>query len=130
MEKILGYCGYRCDICPAYQKNISKVDLAYISDKWFEYFGLRIPPEDIMCVGCKNEGKHPDSECPVRPCAMERGVEYCADCESFGCDSMNSRADFIENNIKDIASIPEQDYKLIIEPYLGKKRLLELRNKS
>ena len=130
MDEILAYCGYRCDLCPAYEKNPAfDVDKAQISSKWFQYFGFRIPPEEIDCVGCKNDGKHADSECPVRPCAIEKNVENCAYCENFGCESLVSRMDFIENYVKDIENIPEDDYKLFIAPYLGKKRLLVIKEK-
>jgi hypothetical protein len=131
MVEMLGYCGFLCDICPAYYKNIkSDPDKDEISDKWFLYFGFRIPPEKVSCVGCRNEGDHPDEGCPVRPCAKAKSVRNCAYCDDFDCDNLRSRTDFAENNvIMDMEKIPEEDYKRFIEPYLGKKRLLEIREK-
>lgn len=75
MEQMLAYCGNRCDLCPVYDENLasSVLDRAQISDGLFQYFGFRIPPQEIGCVGCKNEGKHADPECPVRPCTIEKG---------------------------------------------------------
>ncbi len=52
MEPILSKCGNRCDLCPAYHKNIDKFDKQKISDGWFKYHGLRKPADDIGCVGC------------------------------------------------------------------------------
>jgi hypothetical protein len=130
MDEMLGYCGNLYDLCPAYEKNLtSNTDKNQISNKWFRYFNFRIPPEEISCIGCKNDGKHADSECPVRPCAIKKGLENCAPCDHFGCENLRSRMDFIENNVKDIDKIPSDDYKFFIEPYLGKKRLLAIREK-
>lgn len=130
MVAMLGYCGFLCDICPANEKNIkSDADKVEISDKWFLYFGFRIPPEKISCVGCRKEGNHPDSGCPVRLCAIKKGVRNCAYCGSFGCENLKTRTDFLGTYAKDIKEITETDYKLYFEPYLGKKRLLEIREK-
>jgi len=130
MVEMLGYCGFLCDICPAYEKNIkSEDDKMEVSDKWFLYFGFEIPPDKVSCVGCRNEGNHPDVGCPVRPCAIARSLRNCAYCDNFDCDSLKSRTDFIGNYVKDIEKIPKEDYKRFIEPYLGKKRLLEMREK-
>jgi len=130
MVKMLGYCGFLCDICPAYEKNIkSEDDKIEVSDKWFLYFGFEIPPEKVSCVGCRNKGNHPDEGCPVRPCAIKKSVRSCAYCDNFGCGNLKTRIDFVENYAKNIEKIPEEDYKLYIEPYLGKKRLFEIREK-
>ena len=131
MIEMLGYCGFLCDICPAYEKNIkSDADKEEISDKWFLYYGFRTPMEKVSCVGCRNEGNHPDEGCPVRPCAIKKNVRNCAYCDDFDCDNLRSRTDFTENNvIMDIEKIPEEDYKRFIEPYLGKKRLQKIREK-
>jgi hypothetical protein len=130
MVEMLGYCGFLCDICPAYEKNIkSDEDKVEVSDKWFLYFGFEIPPEKICCVGCRNEGYHPDEGCPVRPCAISKNLRNCAYCDNFDCDDLKSRTDFVENCVKNIEKIPEEDYKKFIEPYLGKKRLQKIREK-
>jgi hypothetical protein len=131
MIEMLGYCGFLCDICPAYHKNIkSEEDKKKLSGKWFKYFGFKVSPENISCVGCRNEGNHPDEGCPVRPCAIKKNVRNCAYCDDFDCDNLKSRVDFVESNVNiDIEKIPEEDYKIYIEPYFGKKRLLEIREK-
>jgi hypothetical protein len=137
MEELLGYCGFKCDICPAYEKNQNQeTDRQFISDKWFQYFGFRVAPEILSCAGCKNEGRHLDAECPVRPCAIEKEVENCAYCESYGCgasdgcEALRTRMDFVESNGIDIEKIPSDDYIKFIEPYLGKKRLAAIREKK
>ncbi|MBN2401777.1 MAG: DUF3795 domain-containing protein [Spirochaetes bacterium] len=131
MEELLGYCGFKCDICPAYEKNQDQnTDRQLISDKWFQYFGFRVAPEILSCAGCKNEGRHLDTDCPVRPCAIDRKLENCAYCESYGCEALKTRINFVESNGINIENIPEDDYKNFIEPYLGSKRLEAIREKK
>ena len=131
MEEILSKCGYRCDLCPAYDPNISELtDKQKISDGWFQYFGFRIFPEDIGCVGCLNEGKHADVDCPVRPCVIEKGIEHCACCENFGCEKLKSRMDFAEEKLKNFPDISEKEHTLFFKPYLSKHRLYNLRKQD
>jgi len=129
MTEILTRCGYRCDLCPAYDENLkASADRQQISGGWFKYFGFQIPPEEIGCVGCLNEGKHADADCPVRPCVIERKLENCAHCDSFdGCEKLKTRMEFVEARLKELGEIPEEDYRLFIEPYLSKARLLQIR---
>src|SRR5690242_15657433 len=76
VKEILSLCGNRCDLCPAYNENIrSDADRKRISEGWLKYYGFQMPPEEIACVGCQNEGKHASPGCGVRPCAREKGVE-------------------------------------------------------
>lgn len=45
MSEIMGLCGYRCDLCPAYNDNINNDDNRQeISRGWKRYFGFEIPP--------------------------------------------------------------------------------------
>jgi hypothetical protein len=127
VEPIISKCGYRCDLCPAYEPNIkSDADKQRMCKAWAKYFGSQEQPEDITaCTGClKGDG---DPNCEVRGCADERGLENCAHCEAFACDKLKPRMNIVEEKVKDISSIPEEDYNLFIKPYLGKERLLKIR---
>jgi hypothetical protein len=127
MKEILARCGYRCDLCSAYGPNIkSDADKQRACEAFAKYFGSRMQPEDIgPCAGClKGDG---DPTCEVRSCAAEKGLENCAHCEAFACDKLKPRMNIVEEKVKDISSIPEEDYNLFIKPYLGKERLLEIR---
>jgi len=60
-------------------------------------FWSKVPPEETgVCVECLNEGKHIDTECPVRPCALEKGVDSCAHCKEFICERLKFRVEYIE----------------------------------
>lgn len=116
MPEILTRCGNRCDLCPAYRENIQpETKKREISDGWFRYFGFRIPPDQIECAGCLNKGKHPDANCPVRPCA---------DCDAFGCDKLKSRMEFVETVLPKFDAIPEKDFRIFFLPYLSRERLM------
>jgi len=113
-------------LCPAYEPNIkSDADKQGMCKAWAKYFGSQEQPEDITaCTGClKGDG---DPNCEVRACADERGLENCAHCEAFACDKLKPRMNIVEEKVKDISSIPKEDYNLFIKPYLGKERLLKI----
>ena len=58
MEPIISKCGYRCDLCPAYESNLkSDADKQRMSDAWAKYCGFQIQPEQITsCPGCSVSG--------------------------------------------------------------------------
>ena len=127
MEPIISKCGYRCDLCPAYETNLkSDADKQRMCDAWAKYFGSQVPPEAITsCAGCLAEGG--DETCSVRPCAIEKNLDNCAYCEQFACDKLKPKMNFVEENIKDLSNIPEEDYDSFIKPFLGKECLLKIR---
>ena len=129
MEAIIAKCGYRCDLCPAYETNLkSDADKQRMSDAWAKYCGFEVPPEQIQrCPGCQVSGADPT--CTVRPCAIEKGVENCAHCEQFGCKKLKEKMNFVEDNIKvDLSTIPEEDFHLFIKPFITKESLQEIRD--
>ena len=129
MEEILTLCGYRCDLCQFYTKNSkSQKDKERVSQEFNRIFGSNIKPEDVECVGCKTEGKHADTSCPVRPCALEKGVENCAHCSEFICDRLKERINFTEDfSSKNKEAVSKENFDKYIKPYQSKKRLLETR---
>ena len=78
-------------------------------------------------MGCKNEGIHADSNCPVRPCALEKGVENCAHCPEFICDKLQERINFTEEFLRDNKKpLSDEDFQLYIKPYQSKERMLKI----
>ena len=129
MESKLAKCGYRCDLCPAYEANLkSDADKQRMSDAWEMYCGFQVPPEQIQsCPGCSISGADPT--CTVRPCAIEKGIENCAHCEEFMCDKLKTKMNFVEENVKvNLSDIPEEDFNLFIKPFITKESLQEIRN--
>jgi hypothetical protein len=127
MEPNISKCGYRCDLCPAHESNLkSDADKKRMCDAWAKYLGSNIEPEVITaCEGCQKGGGEPD--CAVRKCSEERNLENCAHCDDFGCEKLKSKMDFVEHKVKNPESIPKEDYNRFIEPFFGRKHLLEIR---
>ncbi|MBN1504340.1 MAG: DUF3795 domain-containing protein [Candidatus Eisenbacteria bacterium] len=87
----IGYCGYRCDICPGRSKD--RAVRRKMVDGWIKIFGhTSYTDENIPvakpCAGCKGEGRVADVQCQARACAREKGVASCADCSEFPCDKL------------------------------------------
>ena len=128
MEEIQTFCGYRCDLCQFYTKNIkNEKDKEKVSWGCNRIFGGDMKPEDVECVGCKNEGKHLDPDCPVRPCAIEKVVENCAHCSEFICDKLKERINFTEDFLRDNKKpLSDEDFQSYIKPYQSKERMLKI----
>ena len=132
MEEILGLCGYRCDLCQFYAGNIkSQEDKERGSREFKEVYGFDIQPEDVECVGCKNKGKHVDKDCPVRPCALKKGVGNCGHCSECNCDRLKEKTHYTEEFLKENKKpISEENFEKYIKPYQCKEARLETRSKT
>lgn len=87
MDIVMGYCGYRCDLCAAHSQD--PVIRQKLVDGWKKYFGHQhYTAENVLCVGCKNKGKVADQQCQARPCAQAKGLESCMECDEFPCDKI------------------------------------------
>ena len=134
MKEIISKCGYRCDLCLAYKKNIEKQDRRKeLSEKWHTIFGFFVAPENIMCDGC-TQGKNlklQDADCPVRPCVLSKHIENCAYCNEYICEKIATRLvsrNEIEKKLN--REINEDDYMSFIKPYESKERLNLLKKKN
>ena len=93
-ENMMAYCGLDCAVCPAHlawknnDDELRKKQAAeWGSPEW------PVSLEDINCVGCKVESSPKFkfcAQCTVKGCASERGVETCAHCDDYGCDTLES----------------------------------------
>lgn len=92
---ILSRCGYRCDLCQAYKENIAAQDQRRrVQALWGKYYGIEADAEDIGCDGClsaKADAELADSNCPVRPCAIAKGVAHCGQCPNYPCGHIRTR---------------------------------------
>jgi len=134
MNEILSRCGYRCDLCLAYRPNVeaNPSNQQTLSDGWHEYFGFRIPAEQIICDGCMAENPRLiDKKCPVRPCVLERGLANCAGCPDYICEKLSERLVVYEKLAAKIPHpVPTEDRARFIAPYENKARLDRLRRPS
>ena len=132
MEPVLSLCGFRCDLCLAYQPNIEAhpENRQILSDGWHTYFGFRLPPEEIHCEGCSAESKDTlDRDCPVRPCVTACGLANCAFCQEYICEKLTERLiDFDKIQEGFDQPIPAEDRRRFLQPYENAERLKEIRS--
>lgn len=126
MKKLVGYCGYRCDLCAA--RSDDPEIRQKLVDGWRKYFGhTNYTVENIRCDGCKANGRLADKSCQARPCAIERGLETCAHCDDFICDKVKILLcgdDWVRERYPDIS---DEDYNLCIRQFINIPRLKSIR---
>ncbi len=94
MKNYIAYCGLDCETCEARLATVNDDEALRqkVAKEWSELNGVEITPEMIHCSGCRIPGvKTPfcDSLCPIRQCAIGRGVETCGSCgERDGCEKL------------------------------------------
>ena len=88
MRDMIAYCGLDCEKCDAYLATVND-DQALrekTAKQWAELTNAPILPEDINCEGCRVSGRktvYCDRLCPIRQCALKKGVTTCGDCPDF-----------------------------------------------
>ena len=96
MNEYIAYCGLNCEACEARLATVNNDDALRqrVAREWSELNGVEITAEMINCVGCRIDGvKTPycESLCPIRQCAMSRGLETCGDCGEMGrCEKLGA----------------------------------------
>ena len=85
MKDLIAYCGLDCERCEARTATLHDDNALRekVAKHWSELNGVEITPAMINCAGCRVDGvKTPycDSICPIRQCAVGRGVETCGSC--------------------------------------------------
>jgi hypothetical protein len=108
----VGFCGYDCGHCAA--RSDDRAERQKLVDGWKRLFGhQKYTADNVRCDGCRAGARLADTECMVRPCAVERKVESCADCPDFPCDKvrplMGSRDGLLIYCCRDKA-VTEEEY--------------------
>ncbi|HUI31543.1 MAG TPA: DUF3795 domain-containing protein [Candidatus Acidoferrales bacterium] len=135
MAEIISRCGFRCDQCPAFKgNNNTPADQIKTAAGWSRFFGLKMSPDKIICNGClSNEcvgHDLPDSECPIKPCVLERGMNTCADCFDYPCEKLMERIRGVDEVISKFkGKISQEEYDTFIAPYDSRKTLDEIRDR-
>ncbi|MFX0032641.1 MAG: DUF3795 domain-containing protein [Candidatus Hodarchaeota archaeon] len=93
MSEIIAYCGLLCSKCPAYiatQSN-DKEALKRISKEWSSG-EMNFTPEELLCDGCISNKVIFTwcEECNIRSCARGKGLENCAYCDNYPCETLNN----------------------------------------
>lgn len=100
MNEAMAYCGLICKTCPIYlvTREKNKVEQDRMRDEIVrickEKYGLAYKREDITeCDGCRTEGGRLFLACPtcfIRNCAKQKGLENCAYCREYACESLKA----------------------------------------
>lgn len=88
MNDLIAFCGLNCEKCDAFiaTKNNDNALREKTAKLWSELNNVLILPEHINCDGCRVNGRKTvfcDKLCPIRQCAMQKGVETCGDCSEM-----------------------------------------------
>ncbi len=128
MEPILAKCGYRCDLCLAFEANLkSEQDKKRLSKALARYYSCRVRPEEIHpCKGCQAATEAPDKDCQVYPCVRRKGLDNCGACPQFGCDRLKTRMDVVEQCLAKHSDVSNEDYRLFFRPYLSRAALTQI----
>ena len=88
MNKFIAYCGLDCEKCEARIATVNNdIQLREkVAQLWTKLNGVKITADMIHCSGCRIDGeKTPYCEalCPIRQCALSRGVQTCGSCSDM-----------------------------------------------
>ncbi|MBQ3620425.1 MAG: DUF3795 domain-containing protein [Methanosarcinaceae archaeon] len=107
MRNMIAFCGLDCEKCDAYIATIHDDQplREKTAKKWSELNNIQILPEDINCEGCRVDGIKTvfcERLCPIRQCALKKGVATCGDCPDMEtCQTVgmviNSNPDALKN---------------------------------
>ena len=96
MKELIACCGLDCEACEARIATVNDDGAlrAEVARKWSEWNGVEITPEMICCDGCRVEGRktpYCESLCPIRQCALAKGIQTCGDCgEAASCGKVGA----------------------------------------
>lgn len=128
MDGMVGYCGYNCGGCPA--RSDDREVRAKLVEAWRKLFGHQnYTAENVQCHGCKGDGLLADKTCPVRPCAIARGIEMCPECDEFPCKKlaplMASREALLVQLYPRTHRLTEEEYDLAMRQFDSMANLVE-----
>ena len=119
MNPLIAFCGLDCASCEARTATIHNDNAlrTRVAQKWSALNHADIRPEDIHCTGCRVDGvKTPycDHLCPIRQCALQRGVAHCGECvEMAHCDTLHCVTDNAPAEV--LANLTDTDYTIRLE---------------
>lgn len=89
--KTIAHCGLDCSKCEGYiaTQADDAVGLARVAAKWSAQFDADVRPEDVVCDGCRMEGRksrHCGDMCEIRKCCLNKRLATCIECGDFPCE--------------------------------------------
>jgi hypothetical protein len=83
----VGYCGIYCENCPVYRLYREGSE----EEKFQLAFTTRCSLDQLRCEGCRTSDRFVMSKyCMFRRCAKGRGLEACAFCAEFPCETLTA----------------------------------------
>jgi len=103
MEKIIAFCGEVCTDCPAFiaTKNNDNDKRRETAELWSKKYNHDFKLEDINCDGCLSRTGRVigySNICEIRKCGREKGVENCAYCGEYICETLAKFFDIVPAN--------------------------------
>ena len=94
MERVIATCGLICSECEAYKATQQGDDAALteVAEAWSKQYGAVLTAEDCSCNGCRASAGPWMShcfECDIRACGIQHGVDTCAGCSSYACNTLS-----------------------------------------
>lgn len=108
LRKLAAPCGLYCGAC-SILAGVRRNDRTFLEMAALgvaEYLGHPVKAEDLQCEGCFSSVLAVSCrDCPIRQCALSRGLTGCAECGDFPCpvitafnnDGMPHHAEVLEN---------------------------------
>ena len=127
---MIGYCGYNCYLCAAQSEDI-KLRQKMV-DAWRKYLGHEIyTAENVACDGCKSKGdKIADKNCKARPCARDKGLESCAQCDDFPCKKVEHLLSYslgmLTYRAPQFKDITEEEFNLSVQQWNSMPNLIKI----
>ena len=128
-ERMIGYCGYNCYLCAARSDDL-KIRKKLV-EAWRKYLGHEMyTPENVACKGCKSEGNIiADKHCRARPCAQEKGLDSCSQCDDFACEKirklMGSTSMLVAVLSSKLKHITKEEFNLCIQQWNSAPNLVK-----
>jgi hypothetical protein len=112
-KKLLARCGLYCAEC-SFKTAYDEKDEKHLDS--IPYPLNRKNIEEYDCNGCKSD-KCICGICNIKPCAIEKNIESCAECGSFPCDKISQFGNDGIPQHKDAFENPENIKKLGYEKW-------------
>jgi len=139
VSNLVAKCGIDCGACPwgPYpRKDMTTEDFEQYRNNAKMILGYM--PIITPCATCQTpdadipkKTKLPRRKCLIRQCVDKTGVENCAYCSRFPCDTLKGTSDlWTRKNIEKKLgrAISEDEYRIFVEPFEGISRLHSIRN--
>lgn len=127
-QDMIGFCGYNCRICAA--RSDDPEVRQKVVDGWRKFFGhTHYTAENVKCAGCRGDGKIADEQCQVRPCAMEKGLNSCVECNDFPCKNVNkllcTQDGMLYRCCSTTDQITEEEFELCMKQFINVPNLIQ-----